>query len=261
MSIKPLVDSILHLLRNRRINEVGCTNLNGRSTAHQELNGILGRRNAAQTNNRNVYGMSHIPNHAQGNRLNARTAQTTRTDAQERLALLNIHRHTHQGVDERNRIGTLSLHGTGDVGNAGNIRRKLHDEGFLINLSHCLHHAGCTLAGYTESHAAILHVRTGDVQLYGRNLIQLVDARSTLGITLRRMSAHVDNHIGINVLNLRINVRAEILHTLVLQTYAVEHALRRFSHTRIVVSLARLQGSALHDNTANLLQRNEIGKF
>ena len=75
------------------------------------------------------------------------------------------------------------------------------------------------------------------------------------------MSAHVDNHIGINVLDLRINVRAEILHTLVLQTYAVEHALRRFSHTRIVVSLARLQGSALHDNTANLLQRNEIGKF
>ena len=28
--------------------------------------------------------------------------------------------------------------------------------------------------------AAILHVRTGDVQLYGRNLIQLVDARRTL---------------------------------------------------------------------------------
>ena len=58
MCIRDSVDSILHLLRNRRINEVGCTNPNGRSTAHQELNGILGRRNAAQTNNRNVYGMS-----------------------------------------------------------------------------------------------------------------------------------------------------------------------------------------------------------
>ena len=38
---------------------------------------------------------------------------------QERLALLNVHRHTHQRVDERNRVGTLSLYRTGDVGNAG----------------------------------------------------------------------------------------------------------------------------------------------
>ena len=54
---------------------------------------------------------------------------------------------------------------------------------------------------------------------------------------------------------------AEIVDALVLKAHAVEHALGRLHHSRIVVTLARLQRSSLHDNTANLTQVHEIGKF
>ena len=205
--------------------------------------------------------MGHIVNHAQCHRLDARATQTAGTDAQQRLALLDIHRHTHQCVDERNRVGTLSLYRTGDVGNAGYVRRKLHDQGLVIHLAHRLYHTCSTLAGNAESHTSILYVRAGNIQLDGRNLIQLIHTCRTLRIALRRVSAHVYDHIGIDVLNLRIDVLAEVLHTLVLKSHTVEHSLWSFSHAWIVISLAWFQGSTLYDDTSDFLQRNEISKL
>ena len=38
------------------------------------------------------------------------------------------------------------------------------------------HHAGCARCGYAESHATLLHVRAGDVQLDCRDVLQFVDA-------------------------------------------------------------------------------------
>ena len=75
------------------------------------------------------------------------------------------------------------------------------------------------------------------------------------------MSRNIDNHICINVLNLRIDVFAEIIHTFVLQSHTIEHALWSFSHTRIIITLTRFQSSTFHDNTTDFFQWYEIGKF
>ena len=53
----------------------------------------------------------------------------------------------------------------------------------------------------------------------------------------------------------------EVVHALVLQSDAVEHARGRLDHTRIVIALARLQGSTLNDYAANAVKRHKVGKL
>ena len=53
----------------------------------------------------------------------------------------------------------------------------------------------------------------------------------------------------------------EIIHALVLQTHAVQHPLRRLCHSWIVVTFTRFQGSALHDDAANLFQIYKVLKL
>ena len=54
---------------------------------------------------------------------------------------------------------------------------------------------------------------------------------------------------------------AEVVDALVLQAHAVEHAPAGLSHARIVVTLARLERSTLHDNASDFIQRHEILKL
>ena len=131
----------------------------------------------------------------------------------------------------------------------------------MISLTHSLNHAGSTLWSYSEGHTALLYVRTGDVQLNGRNMLQLVNTGCTLGIILRTGTGHIHNHIGVDVLNLRINVLAEIIHSLVLQSNAVEHSRCGLSHTRIRISLTRVQCGSLNDDTTQVFQIDEICKL
>ena len=131
----------------------------------------------------------------------------------------------------------------------------------MIALAHGTYYAGCTSCGNAESHTALLYVGAADVELDGRNIVESVDASSTLGIVVGRRTAYIDNHIGVDVFNLRIDVLAEVVDTLVLQTNAVEHTLCCLSHTRIVVALARIERSALNDDATYAVEWHEVGEF
>ena len=104
----------------------------------------------------------------------------------------------------------------------------------------------------------MLDVGAGDIQLNGRDMLQLVDTGRTLGIILGTNAGDIHNHVGADILNLRIDMLAEVIHTLVLKTYAIEHSLCRLCHTGIGISLAGLQRSAFDDDTANIFQVHEI---
>ena len=131
----------------------------------------------------------------------------------------------------------------------------------MITLTHSLHHTRRPSTGHTEGHTAVLHIRTRDIQFDGGNLLQRVDTGSTLGIVLRRRPAHVDDHVRVDILDLGVDLLTEIVHTLVLQTHAVQHSTGRLRHPGVVITLAGLQRRTLHDNAANTVQRHQVGKL
>ena len=131
----------------------------------------------------------------------------------------------------------------------------------MITLAHGTHYACRTSSGYAKSHTTLLYVGARYVKLDGRNLVKLVDAGSTLGIVVGRRAAHIYNHVCVDVLNLRIDVLAEIVYTLVLQAHTIEHTLRGLSHTGIVVALARIECGALNDDATYAVERHEVGKL
>ena len=59
------------------------------------------------------------------------------------------------------------------------------------------------------------------------------------------MSTHIDYHIGVDILYLRIDVLDEIIHSLVLQTHTVEHPRGGLRHAGIVVSFPMLERGTL----------------
>ena len=131
----------------------------------------------------------------------------------------------------------------------------------MISLAHSLNHARSTSTRHSEGHAAILHVRTRDIQFDGWNTLQSIDTRCTRSIILRRGAADIDYHIRIDILDLWINMLTEIIDTFILQSYTVEHTLSRLHHTGIIVSLTGIEGGALHDDTSNTVERHKISKL
>ena len=53
----------------------------------------------------------------------------------------------------------------------------------------------------------------------------------------------------------------EIIHTLILQSYTVQHTRGCFHHTRVVIALTWMQGCALHNDAAQSVQWDEVGKL
>ena len=131
----------------------------------------------------------------------------------------------------------------------------------MITLAHGLDHTRGAGASHAEGHSTVLDIGTRDIELDGRYLVEGIDAGGTLGIVFGRTATDVDNHPRVDILNLRIDVGAEIIDTLVLQPHTVEHTRSDFGHTGIVVALAWTQGGSFDDNAANLMQRHEVGKL
>ena len=217
------MNPIPNLNRDSRIQEIRRSDLYRRRSRHHKGNGILSRTDASQSHDGNLHSLRHLPHHPQGYRLHSRTTQTTSIDTQQRLTALDINSHSHQGVDERHTVGTLPFYGLRNLTDIRHVGRELHDERLVITGTHGLHHTRSPSTGHTKGHTTVFHVRTTDIQLYRGNLVQRVDAGCTFGIVLWRRTADIDDHIRIDILNLRIDMLTEVIDTLVLQSHAVEH--------------------------------------
>jgi hypothetical protein len=92
-------------------------------------------------------------------------------------------------------------------------------------------------------------------------MVQSVNTGCTLGVILWRRATYVDDIITASGQQLGIDVLAEIVDTLILESHTVEHALRGLGHAWIVVALARLQRGALHNDATNLTEIYKVLKL
>ena len=93
MSFEVFIHTLSHLLCNGRVEEVGRTYLYGRGSCQQEFYGIGSVADTTQTDDGDTDGLSHLVHHAQGHRLDGRTAESSRTDAEQLATLLGIDGH------------------------------------------------------------------------------------------------------------------------------------------------------------------------
>ena len=131
----------------------------------------------------------------------------------------------------------------------------------MVSLAYGTHNACCASGCNAKRHTSLLYVRARDVKLDSWYIVESVYAGGTLGIIVWRRTAYVDNHIGVDILNLRIDVLAEVVYTLVLQTYAVEHTLGCFCHTWVVVALSWIERGTLDDDAADAVEWHKVGKL
>ena len=261
VTIEPIADALCHFGTYSRIDEVTCSYLDSRCANHEELNSIFSRHNSSKTDNRYLNGFGNLPHTTNGYRLHCRTTQPACVNRQTRFATLNINRHSHQGVDETHSICPCIFHTTRYISDARHIRRKLHDKGFIVHLTNGFHHLTSTLCSYSERHTPLLHIRARDIEFDSRYRIQFVDTSSTCSIIVRTATRYVNNHVGRDIFYFRINMLAEVIHTLVLQSHTIQHTACCFSHSWVVVPFARIQRRTLHDDTTNLREIDQISKL
>ena len=117
----PTTTALLHFHGDCRVNKISGANLNGRRASHHKLDGVLGSHDASKTNDGDFHGMEHFIDHTHSHGLDSRTTESTSADAQLGATTLNVDGHTHQRIDKRHSIGSLTLAGACNVSNVGNI--------------------------------------------------------------------------------------------------------------------------------------------
>ncbi len=129
------------------------------------------------------------------------------------------------------------------------------------SLADSLHDRGGSVAGGSESHAALFHIGTRYVQFNGVYSRQLRYALGCGNVLLHRRARHIHHYLGVKRLEFRIYLCGEMLHALVLKPHSVQHTRGRFSHTGVGIAFARLKRRALDYKAAKTLQIEEISVF
>lgn len=83
-----------------RIYEIGCTDLDGCGSCHDELEGIASVHYPSESDDRYIYGFGDLPYHAHGYRAYGRPGKTAGDSRQIRTLTLHVYGHAEHGVDE-----------------------------------------------------------------------------------------------------------------------------------------------------------------
>ena len=122
----------------------------------------------------------------------------------------------------------------------------------MIDITDGTHHLFNAGAGDAERHAALFHVRTGDIQFDGGHIVKGINDGRCFDIILDIRAADINNHVSVEMPYPRIDGVYEIIYTFILKAHAVEHSHWCLGHTRIRVPLAMMQSGAFYDNAAKL---------
>ena len=66
---------------------------------------------------------------------------------------------------------------------------------------------------------------------------------------------------GIRILDAWVDVLHEVVYTLVLETYRIDHSRWRFGHTRVGVAFASFQSRSFDDDAAQSAEVDEVGEL
>ena len=100
MAFKIIVDSVDYLYRDGRIDEVGCAYFDGTCTTEQELDGIGGIHDSAESDDRDLDGIVGLPYATQGYWLDCCSTQSACNSREHRTLSFGIDCHCKDGIDE-----------------------------------------------------------------------------------------------------------------------------------------------------------------
>ena len=92
-------------------------------------------------------------------------------------------------------------------------------------------------------------------------MLQFVDDGCRFSVILHLRPRNIHNHVGLDVLDLGIDVVCKIVHALVLKPHRIQHPHGSFCHARIRVSLPRQKCGSFDDDSAYIFQIDEILKL
>lgn len=182
VGVEPGVDAVDDFYGDGGVEEVGGADLDGGGAYHKEFEGVGGVTDAAESYDGDVDGLGYLADHAEGDGLDAGTADASGTDAEVGAAALDVDAHAHKGVDKGDGVGAFGLDSTGDGGDVGDVGGELDDEGFVVSGTDGFYDRGGAFTAGAEGHAAVTDIGAGDIELDGVDMFEGVDAGGALGI-------------------------------------------------------------------------------
>ena len=112
---------------------------------------------------------------------------------------IDVDCHTGNRVNQRQCIRSLGLRDAGKNRNVGNIRRQLHDERFPACSPYQRDHPLRLRRIGTESHSSMLYIRTGNIELYGRNFRDAVQTGGKFRIFFCGFAVNINNQRNVQL--------------------------------------------------------------
>ena len=257
MCVQPVVHLRNDANRSIGIGENSSSYLHSTGTCHHHFNGICTAGYAAHTDYRNGNRLCDLPYHTHSNGENRRARHAADVVPQNRAAIFDIDPHAQKGIDEGNAVGTGGFHCLGNIGNAGDIGRKLYDQRLLGCLSHCCGNHFRTLTVHAKRCPALFHVRAGDVQFDHMHIGFVQLFRNGNAFLYGRTGNICQNH-SILCQEIRQFPFQKRVDSRILQPYRVQHTAGSFGDTGSRIARTGLSGCTLGGNAAQFRKREQF---
>ena len=107
----------------------------------------------------------------------------------------------------------------------------------------------------------MFNVGARDVDFDGIHLVKRGELLAHRHVVIDRRPRDIDNQLAVIILDMRVDVTDEMVDTLVLQAYGIEHTRRRFGHAWIGIAFTRIEGGALYDISSETVEVDEVSKL
>ena len=193
--------TVKYFYRSARIVKKTAADRNCRSACKYKFDCVLRSPYTAHPDDRQRRNLRYLIDHPDCNRFYRRAGQSAENIAKQRLLRIDVNCHTGNRVNQRQGIRALSLRDAGKNRNVGNVRRQLHDERFPACRPYQRDHPLRLRRIGTKSHPSVLYIRTGNIELYGRNFRNAVEPSSKFRIFFCGFTVNIHNQRNVQLRN------------------------------------------------------------
>ena len=122
----------------------------------------------------------------------------------------------------------------------------------MEDLSYGSYYLPGPLARYAVEHPPVSDIGAGDIEFYGMYPVEVVERLSHLHVGVNGRSADVRDDLRPQLICLRIDVVDPVVQPFILQTHGIDHTGWGLSHTRLRITLSRLQSHGLGKDPSQL---------
>ena len=154
----------------------------------------------------------------------------------DRTLRVDVDTHAGQRVDHGDGIRTGAFRRERDLGNICHIRGKLHHQRLFAMRAHRFRDIFNASAARAELHAALLHVRAGNVH-FDHVDVGVIQFFRHGAVILRRVAGNVRNDGHALLAEIFFD---EVIDTRILQTHGIQHTAGGFRNARRRIARSRL---------------------